>query len=497
MESQQSHNQLHVTFLPYPTPGHMIPMIDTARLFAKHGVNVTIIATHANASTFQKSIDSDFNSGYSIKTQLIPFPSAQVGLPDGVENIKDGTSLEMLGKISSGILMLQDPIENLFHDLRPDCIVTDQMYAWTVEAAAKLGIPRIHYYSSSYFSNCVFHFIMKYRPHNNLVSDTQKFTVPGLPHTIEMTPLQLPDWLRTKNSVTAYFEPMFESEKRSYGTLYNSFHELESDYVKLGKTTLGIKSWCVGPVSARANKDDEKKASRGHVEEIGKEEEWLNWLNSKQNESVLYVSFGSLTRLENDQIVEIAHGLENSGHNFIWVVRKNERDESENSFLQDFEARMKESKKGYIIWNWAPQLLILDHPATGGIVTHCGWNSILESLNSGLPMITWPIFAEQFYNEKLLVDVLKIGVGVGAKVNKLWNSPSEGIVVKRGEIVKAVEILMGSGQESKEMRMRAKKLGDAAKRTIEEGGHSHNNLILLIDELKSLKKSKSLGEKAD
>ncbi|RHN45776.1 putative soyasapogenol B glucuronide galactosyltransferase [Medicago truncatula] len=467
MESQQSHNQLHVTFLPYPTPGHMIPMIDTARLFAKHGVNVTIIATHANASTFQKSIDSDFNSGYSIKTQLIPFPSAQVGLPDGVENIKDGTSLEMLGKISSGILMLQDPIENLFHDLRPDCIVTDQMYAWTVEAAAKL------------------------------VSDTQKFTVPGLPHTIEMTPLQLPDWLRTKNSVTAYFEPMFESEKRSYGTLYNSFHELESDYVKLGKTTLGIKSWCVGPVSARANKDDEKKASRGHVEEIGKEEEWLNWLNSKQNESVLYVSFGSLTRLENDQIVEIAHGLENSGHNFIWVVRKNERDESENSFLQDFEARMKESKKGYIIWNWAPQLLILDHPATGGIVTHCGWNSILESLNSGLPMITWPIFAEQFYNEKLLVDVLKIGVGVGAKVNKLWNSPSEGIVVKRGEIVKAVEILMGSGQESKEMRMRAKKLGDAAKRTIEEGGHSHNNLILLIDELKSLKKSKSLGEKAD
>jgi len=96
MESQQSHNQLHVTFLPYPTPGHMIPMIDTARLFAKHGVNVTIIATHANASTFQKSIDSDFNSGHSIKTQLIQFPSAQVGLPDGVENIKDGTSLEML-----------------------------------------------------------------------------------------------------------------------------------------------------------------------------------------------------------------------------------------------------------------------------------------------------------------------------------------------------------------------------------------------------------------
>jgi hypothetical protein len=279
MESQQSHNKLHVVFLPFPTPGHMIPMIDTARLFAMHGVNVTIITTHANASTFQKTIDSDFNSGYSIKTHLIQFPSAQVGLPDGVENIKDGTSLEMYGKISRGIWMLQNQIEGLFQDLQPDCIVTDMMEPWTVEAAAKLGIPRIHYYSSSYFSNCSAHLIMKYRPHDNLVSDTQKFTIPCFPHTIEMTPLQLPDWLRTKNPAAAFFEPVFESEKISYGTLYNSFHDLESDYEKLGNTTLGIKSWSVGPVSSWANKDDEKKGNRGHMDELGKEAAWLNWLN--------------------------------------------------------------------------------------------------------------------------------------------------------------------------------------------------------------------------
>ncbi|KAK2415467.1 soyasapogenol B glucuronide galactosyltransferase [Trifolium repens] len=154
MESQQ----LHVVFVPYPTPGHMIPMIDTARLFAKHGVNVTIITTHANASTFQRSIDSDFNSGYSIKTQLIHFPSAQVGLPEGIENIKDATSREMLGKLGRGIYMLQNQIQVLFQDLKPDCIVTDMMHAWTVEPAAKLGIPRIHYYSSSYFSRLFVHY---------------------------------------------------------------------------------------------------------------------------------------------------------------------------------------------------------------------------------------------------------------------------------------------------------------------------------------------------
>ncbi|XP_058737114.1 soyasapogenol B glucuronide galactosyltransferase-like [Vicia villosa] len=496
MESQRSHNQLHVIFLPYPTPGHMIPMIDTARLFAKHGVNVTIITTHANASTFQRSIDSDFNSGYSIKTHLIHFPSAQVGLPHGVENIKDATSFEMFGKISRGLSMLQDPIELLFQDLQPDCIVTDMMLPWTVEAAAKLNIPRLYYYSSSYFSNCASHFIRKYRPHDDLVSDTQKFTIPCLPHTIEMTPLMLADWIRTKNSATgsfgAIFGPIFESEKRSYGTLYNSFHELESDYEKLNKTTIGIKSWSVGPVSTWINKDDDNNSNRG---DIGKEGELLNWLNTKPNESVLYVSFGSLTRLSHEQIVEIAYGLENSSHNFIWVVREKDKDEDVEGFLQSFEERMKESNKGYIIWNWAPQLVILDHPATGGIVTHCGWNSILESLSVGLPMITWPMFGEQFYNEKLVVDVLKIGVSVGSKVNKFWLSIGEDVVVRREDIAKAVEILMGSGQESKEMRIRAKKLGDASKRTIEKDGDSYNNLIQLIDELKSLKKSKANGEK--
>ncbi|CAI8583844.1 unnamed protein product [Vicia faba] len=380
MESQQSHNQLHVIFLPYPTPGHMNPMIDTARLFAKHGVDVTIITTHANASTFQKTIDTDFNSGYSIKTLLIQFPSAQVGLPHGVENTKEATSLEMFGKIVHGVSMLQDPIEVLFHDLQPDCLVTDMLHDWTVEAAAKLGVPRIYYYSSSYFSNCATHFVMKYRPHDNLVSDTQTFTIPGLSHTINMTRLQLSDFLREKNATTAYFESILESEKKSYGTLYNSFHELESDYEKLYKTTIGIKSWSVGPVSTWINKDGQNKANRG---DIGKEGKLLNWLNTKSNESVLYVSFGSLTRLSHEQLVEIAYGLENSGHDFIWVVRKKDGDEDKDGFLQDFEERMKESKKGYIIWNWAPQLLILGHPATGGIVTHCGWNSTLESLSIG------------------------------------------------------------------------------------------------------------------
>jgi hypothetical protein len=110
--------------------------------------------------------------------------------------MKDATSTEILGKIGRGLWILQDPIEVLFQELQPDCIVTDMMYC-TVDSATKLGIPRIYYSSSSYFSNCAAHFIRKYRPYDdNLVSDTQKFTLPGLPHIIEMNPLQMPNWLR-------------------------------------------------------------------------------------------------------------------------------------------------------------------------------------------------------------------------------------------------------------------------------------------------------------
>ncbi|KAK7395036.1 hypothetical protein VNO78_15578 [Psophocarpus tetragonolobus] len=493
--NSQSHQQLHVTFLPYPTPGHMNPMIDTARLFAKHGASVTIITTPANALTFQKAIDNDFSCGCHIRTQVVQFPAARVGLPDGVESIKDGTSIDMLVKISHGISMLKDQIVLLFQNLQPDCIVTDMMLPWTVESAAKLGIPRIFFYSSSYFSNCVSHSIRKNRPHESLASDNQKFIIPGLPQIIEMTPPQLAEHLRSKTPMTAQLDAMFESESASYGALYNSFHELESEYKQLHESMLGIKTWSIGPVSAWVNKDDEQNVNREHKEDLPEEAEWLKWLNSKQNESVLYVSFGSLTRLSDAQLVELAIGLEHSGHSFIWVVRKKDGDENVDIFLKDFEQRMKECNKGYIIRNWAPQLLILDHHAVGGILTHCGWNSILESLNVGLPMITWPMFSEQFYNEKLLVDVLKIGVPVGAKENKFWASTGKDSVVGREEIAKAVVQLMGK-EESRELKRRARKLGDASKKTIEEGGSSYNNLMQLLNELKSLKMSRA-HEKAN
>ncbi|CAN0846382.1 UDP-glycosyltransferase 73B4 [Linum grandiflorum] len=128
--------------------------------------------------------------------------------------------------------------------------------------------------------------------------------------------------------------------------------------------------------------------------------------------------------------------------------------------------------KGLVVRGWAPQVRILDHEAVGGFMTHCGWNSIMEGVTAGVPMVTWPIQAEQFLNEKLVTDVLKVGVGVGAQE----------------EIEKAVREVMMVGEDAKDTRMKAAQLKEFARRANDKGGSSHSNLHSLLEELRSLKR---------
>ena len=357
-------------------------------------------------------------------------------------------------------------------------------YPWTVQVATQLGIPRLLFHVSSYFAICAEHSVEKHRPHQSVESDIQTFVLPGLAHKIEMTKLQIMDYEKFQDSFTEFLRVIKEAELKSYGTIFNSFNGLEHDYEEYYKTVIGVRAWSIGPIWLALNIDAADKAERGNTS-IVQEHECITWLNSKEPNSVLYISFGSLTKFSSAQLLEIAAGLEASGHQFLWVVRQRENDE--NQWLPEgFEKRMSESKKGFIIKGWAPQLLIMGHPAIGGLVTHCGWNSILEGLNAGLPMITWPGFAEQFYQEKLVTDVLKIGVPVGVTA---WCRSFDEVteVVKREKVEKAVALVMGSGPEAMKMRKQARELSAAAKKAVESGGSSKANLISLINELKTVK----------
>ncbi|RWW18075.1 hypothetical protein GW17_00017962 [Ensete ventricosum] len=468
---------LHVFFLPFLAPGHMIPMVDLARVFAGRGVRSTIVTTTANVPLIQPTLDlanADDSLRHPIQILVLSFPSFESGTPLGHENLQAFNNPDVTPEFTTAINMLEDPFKQLLQAHRPDGIVADIFYAWASDVAKDFGIPRLVFHGSNTFCTVVSGALRRLKLHES----EHAFDVPGLPHRFQMTWSQLPEFITKPDDS---MKRLGDGYRASYGMLVNSFYELESDYIDLVKKGSETKLWHVGPLSLH-NQLAEEKAARGNTASISSDE-CLTWLDSKKPRSVLYVCFGSLGQCTTTQLHEIALGLEASDHPFIWVV-SNAGEPSE-WLPERFEERVIGEGKGLLIRGWAPQLLILNHEAVGGFVTHCGWNSCLEGVSAGVPMVTWPLFAEQFINEKLVVDVLRVGIAVGATVCS--NHKKKRTLVKGEAIKKAVDELMGSGEEAESRRKRVGKLKELANKAVEGGGSSDTDMSYLLHELINLK----------
>ena len=324
------------------------------------------------------------------------------------------------------------------------------------------------------------HRIDKFKILESIVSESEFFTVPDVPHRIEVNKDQIARLLAHER--IEYHEQMVAAERKSYGVILNTFEELEGEYAKGYIKERNGKAWCIGPVSL-SNKDYLDKAQRGNKASIN-EKQCLKWLDSQQPQSVVYACLGSLCNLIPLQLVQLALALEASKQPFIWVIRGgNKLQELENWIKEDgFEERIK--GRGLLIRGWAPQVLILSHPSVGGFITHCGWNSTLEGISSGVPLVTWPLFGDQFLNEKLVCQVLKIGVSLGVKVSlKFGEEEKIGVVVKKEDIEKAICMVTEKGEESEERRKKTKEMSEMAKKAVENGGSSHHNISLLIEDI--------------
>ncbi|KAL0345248.1 UNVERIFIED_CONTAM: UDP-glycosyltransferase 73C3 [Sesamum radiatum] len=438
--------------------GHMIPMVDLARLLAHHGVMISILTTPVNAARFQSIVDRAVAAGLDIHIHHLKFPCSEVGLPDGCENFDMLASSDDVVKIFRAIHMLKDQVEELLRQLKPSpsCLIADACFpGWATSIALQLHIPRILFYVTTCFSLLCRHIQGSWKELEAMTSDTEYFVVPGLPDRIELTRAQLRgtpsgpkfDW-------SEVWAEMRDAEEQAFGAVVaNSFEELEPEYIKEYKKATGKRVWCVGPVSV-CNKDYSDKAERGNKSE---HEFCLKWLDSKEPGSVVYVCLGSQSSMATLQLIELALGLEASSRPFIWVL-KNASEESQKWLLEEkFEERIKD--RGLLIRGWAPQVLILSHPSVGAFLTHCGGNSALEGIAAGVPMITWPVFTDHFCNEKLIVNV------------------------KNDEIKRVIEELMDGGEEGNKGRRRAKELGEMAKRAVEEGGSSYLNATLFIEDV--------------
>ncbi|XP_004490222.1 UDP-glycosyltransferase 73D1 [Cicer arietinum] len=478
---------LHFVLVPLFAQGHMIPMIDMAKMLAEQSVMVTLVTTPQNTSRFHNTFCRATKSGLSINLLQIPFPSQQFHLPLGCENLDTLPSRNHLRNFYNALDMLQDPLENYIknHPFPPSCIISDKCISWTTLIAQKFNIPRLVFHGMSCFSLLSSYNIKLHGAHRAVNSDTDPFVIPGvMPQRIEITRAQLPGTFVSLPDLDDYRDKMNEAEMCSHGIVVNSFEELEQGCAMEYEKVMNKRVWCIGPLCL-SNKESLDKFERGNKSSI-EEKQCLEWLNFRETRSVIYVCLGSLCRLVSSQLIEIGLGLEASNRPFIWVVKTNGENYLElEKWLQDenFEGRIK--GRGLLIKGWAPQILILSHPSIGGFLTHCGWNSTIESVCFGVPMITWPLFAEQFLNEKLIVEVLKIGVRIGVEVPiRFGDEKKVGVLVKKSRVVEAIEMCMEGGEEGEMRRNRVKEHGKMATKALEvDQGSSHFNISCLIQDI--------------
>ncbi|PRQ22285.1 putative flavonol 3-O-glucosyltransferase [Rosa chinensis] len=391
----KSGEQLNILFFPYMVQGHIIPLTHIAKLFSSRGVKSTIITTPVNAPFITKATQrskSTLAFDQKIELVLIKFPSAEVGLPEECERADLITTPEMEGKFFTATRLLEPQLEQILDQHRPHCLVADFFFPWATDVAAKFGIPRLYFHATGLFPLCATLSVMIHQPHKNLLSETESI-------------------LDDEAEFSKFWKAALECEKRSYGVIINSFYELEPDYADHYRKVYGRKTWHIGPVSLFDKAAENMAAAEQH--------QCFKWLDSKKPNSVVYVCFGSMINFADCQLLEIAAGLEASGQDFIWVVKKQKK-EIEEWLPEGFEKRMQ----------------------VGAFLSHCGWNSVLEGVSAGIPMMTWPVFADHFYTEKLVTQILRVGVGVGAEkwVSFVDESLKSEASVKRQAIEKAVTI---------------------------------------------------------
>ncbi|MED6156358.1 hypothetical protein PIB30_013632 [Stylosanthes scabra] len=492
---QACNKNLHFVFIPLMAPGHILPMVDMAKLLARrNNVKVSIVTTPLNAPQFKASLDREVHQNSSqIQIVLIKFPNSESRIPQGCESLDTLPSMDLKVNFFLALSLLRKPIEDLIEqnilDPFPSCLIYDKNIPCVSEVATKFNVPRIIFDGTNCFNLLCNHNLYHSKVSENLCDDDY-IVVPGLPHRIEMKRSQLPALFNpgTNQHLIDVREKIRENEKGAYGVVVNSFEELESEYVREYQRVTGSKVWCLGPVSL-TNKDDVDKAQRGnnkfnHDDEIVNK--YVKFLDSWPKGSVIYACLGSLNRVSPKQLIEIGLGLEVTKRPFIWVLRGAYRKDEMEKWLSEngFEERVKD--RGILIKGWAPQILILSHSSIGAFLTHCGWNSTLEGICSGVPLITFPMFADQFYNEKLVVQVIEIGVRIGVENAVHFGDEhrfGDGVQVTREKVMDAVEKVMGEGEEEEKRRERAKEYGDLAKKAIEEGGSSYNNLSFLVENI--------------
>ncbi|GAB4857513.1 hypothetical protein Ancab_015421 [Ancistrocladus abbreviatus] len=462
----------HLAIIPTPGMGHLIPFtVFAQRLVLRHNFSLTfLIPTDDSSTKPQLSV-----------LQALPASISHLFLPPvHLSDLPSDTRIEtrIVLTLARSIPALRDSLRKLSESTQLTAVVFDLFGAPALDLAGEFGVPPYIFFTCSAFSLCSTFYLPKLDQmytceYRDLPEPVQFFPGCAPVRGVDMfDPVQ-----DRKNDAYKRVLELVKHFLKASGFIINSYEDLEPGAFKaLMQNEEGIPPvYPVGPLV-------------GTGSEFGTagSDQCLPWLDEQPSGSVLFVSFGSAGTLSHEQTTELALGLEMSGQRFLWVFKvPNDKavnatyfyrsvDNDPSQYLPDgFLERTK--TLGLVVPSWVPQVQILGHGSTGGFLSHCGWNSILESIDNGVPLIAWPLFAEQKLNAVQLTDDLKVAFRV---------KHNEKGIVERGQVGNYVKRLI-QGEEGDLFRERMRALRRAAEAALGNDGLSTKKL----DELAQMWKS--------
>ncbi|XP_027088229.1 anthocyanidin 3-O-glucosyltransferase 2-like [Coffea arabica] len=352
-----------------------------------------------------------------------------------------------------------------------------------IDVADELGVPTYLFFTSgAAFLGLRFHFQTLEDEQNQDTSELVKGESHlVLPSFAKPVPISVLPTLATKEEFRSnVFLKCTRDYRRAKGIIVNTFSYLESNAISsfslnsyYGKSSLPP-IYPVGPILNSSQIQTQSSEDYSSM---------MKWLDCQPKNSVVFLCFGSLGSFHLDQVQEIAYGIERSGHRFLWVLRRPST--KKGGFPREYENLELVLPEGFLdrtasigkVVGWVPQLAVLSHSAVGGFVSHCGWNSMLESIFFGVPIATWPIEAEQQLNAFQLVKELGIAVEISLDYNQEKENQA---LVKAEQVEKGIREIMDCENE---VRMRVKEFSEKSRLTTKEGGSSYLALDNIIQDI--------------
>ncbi|KAJ0264673.1 UDP-glycosyltransferase 71B1 [Hirschfeldia incana] len=451
--------ELELVFIPSPGIGHFRSTTSIAKLLVDSDdrISVTLIVIPPRFSDHASSSypESQNRLSYCL-------------LPPGDQS----TEHTFISYINSYKPQVRTAVSELSRRRQVAGIVVDMFCTSMTDIAKEFHLPTyIFYTSNASYLGLQFHVQSLYDEEKLDVSELNNSDVElDVPTLTRPFPAScLPSFMLSKE-----WFPFIVSRARifgeSKGILVNSVAEMEPQALKFFSDSNSTPPvYAVGPIL------DLKTDGNAFKDE--KRTEILSWLDKQPLRSVVFLCFGSMGGFSEEQTRETAIALEQTGHRFLWSVRRASTDDTTKaSFPEDFTNLEEILPEGFLertaeigkIISWAPQVDVLKHRAVGGFVTHCGWNSILESLWFGVPTSAWPIYAEQQCNAFEMVEEL----GLAAEIRKDYrgdNMLGEPEMVTAKEIESGINCVMEQGSE---MRKKVKEMSGKLHVALMDGGSS-------------------------